>query len=360
MNDKNREEPDLEPVEAVETDFADLEIEPDGIDEGEEIVVGAPEPSEGTSISGFEDLTEETSVIDAGFASASMPQELPEDQELEEIEEIREIEVGDEDVTTRMSAEEIIPEDSAETGVIRKSLFDPVAPEEETQYVPVTGPQGGAPTATQPMTTPALPIPAPELSASDSSILAGATILPEVPSRAPSRWLSAIAYVLLVPLTWYLLADSGGRFLISTDSPWTTGRLNLAALGEFAGGIALLAVLAIVAANSSLGLYIAGAILLVLGTPFLFVPEITAQFLETYVAPPLERLGGLGGNLAYYLEFTGATGILFGVGFSMIAFGWVITRVRRTGRSEEALRVEVVEVNPEGLRARWAKKASSN
>ena len=44
----------------------------------------------------------------------------------------------------------------------------------------------------------------------------------------------------------------------------------------------------------------------------------------------------------------------------MIITGWVVTRVRRKGRTEESLRVEVAERNPDGLKARWARKASGN
>lgn len=194
----------------------------------------------------------------------------------------------------------------------------------------------------------------------NETLLDGATVLPTVPSRAPARWLSAIGTLLLVPLAWYVLSDSGARLMLADNNPWATGTVNPAAIAELIGGIALLVLIAILAAQSAIGLLISGIIVTLFGLPFVFIPGYSKDLLGTYITEPLQSWNSFGGNVAYHLEFTGSTGILFMVGIAMIASAWVVYYVRRNGRAEEALRHEVATSNPDGLHARWARKASED
>lgn len=192
----------------------------------------------------------------------------------------------------------------------------------------------------------------------DTAIMDGATILPTVPSRAGARWLSAIGIFVLTLLAWYLLTDAATRLTVADGSPLSSGNVNLAALAELAGGLATLVVIALLAAQSALGLTISGAILTLVGAPFLAVPGMTIDVLNDFNSSFLSSLGGLGDNIYFGLAFTGASGILMMVGIAMLCGGWVTYQVRRKGRAEETLRQEVAAINPQGLKARWAQKAT--
>lgn len=247
--------------------------------------------------------------------------------------------------------------DLAATSILRRSLING-----ESDSPDVNGEANGAP-GEPPVTTETPTGAAPTAqnqseTSFDEALLAGASILPSLPSRAASRWLSAIGTLLLSPLAWYLLTDSAVRLVAAANNPWVSGQPNLAALAELAGGLAVLVLIAILAAKSSLGLFLSGTVILVTGLPFLVAPTLVQNFLGMYVVDPLGRLGPVGDNLFFHFEFTGASGILVMVGTAMLAAAWLVYSVRRTGRREEALRAEVVVVNPEGLHARWARKAS--
>lgn len=340
MTDNDRDKNGNLADEVTSDDFITIE-ETDGAT-GESVsetdIVGEeshPDPSPAESYTEIEELGEETSVIDAGFAAPPVEDTPPDVLEArspanvtEEVVEIETQEIG-EDVTS--------------TGVMRRSLFDSTAQVDETVVE----------------TEPAQPVAAPQEYGMDAALLEGATIMPEVPSRQPSRWLSAIAFLFLTPIAWYLLADAGGRLLIAADAPWISGLINPAAIGELIGGLAVLVILAVVALQSSLGMYISGVLLAIGGLPFLLFPTQTQAYLDGPIGNFLLKLGPMGENIAFYLVFTGATGLFFVTGVGMILTGWVVTRVRRKGRAEESLRVEVAEVNPDGLNARWARKATT-
>lgn len=283
------------------------------------------------------------------------------------------------DVFDRRDGTEELSVDS--TGLLRRSLIKPATDHEddqnntETAATPVDATASdaglGAGLATPPPTRPAMQRVTPQnarfeptdaagsnLSLQDS-LLEGASIKPTLSSRAPGRLISALVSVLLLPLTWYVLADAGARLVVATNNPWQSGQINLAAIAELLGGLALLFLIALVAVQSALGLLIDGIILTVIGVPFVFVPGWSAALLQQSIQPALTRAGAVGGNLAYHLEFTGASGLLFICGVAMIFIAWVLYKVRRVGRKEEGLRITLASTNPEGIKARWAKKASA-
>ena len=193
----------------------------------------------------------------------------------------------------------------------------------------------------------------------DESTLDGATVQPELRSRAGARFLSFFAFLLLTPVTWFLLSDSTVRLLLATDNPRETGIVNLATLGEVAGGIAVMVVLLVVALQSSLGLYLGGALLTLVGGAFLVAPGWCAELLAGPIADYADRFGVIGQNFRSSLELSGFSGTAFLAGVAMILAGWGMTRARRKGRAEESLRAEIAANYPQGIKARWARKAST-
>lgn len=253
---------------------------------------------------------------------------------------------------TSEAADEVV-----DTTIIRRSL---VAQPEPTQAY-ATQP-GQAPTVSfTPPTAGPLPD-SPAFTSSEtraeSALLDGATILPTLPGRAGARWLSAIGTLVLAPVAWYLLTDSAVRMVFAADSPWSSGQVNLAALSEMLGGLVVLLLIALLALRSSLGLLLTGIVLTLLGLPFLLAPGQTSDFLTSSLSDPLSGFGTFGQNVYFHVTATGSTGILVIVGVSMVLSSFVTFRLRRIGRAEESLRSEVAAVNPEGLRARWARKAT--
>lgn len=191
----------------------------------------------------------------------------------------------------------------------------------------------------------------------DSMMLAGATVLPTVSSKAPARWLSLILSILLVPVTWYLLSDASARLALADGNPMLTGEVNAAALAELVAGLVFMGLLAILATQSSLGLFVTGAIIFGFGVPFLVVPAwvdgVAAEYLEG-----LRNFNDFGSNIVAHLLLTGYTGVLAMAGIGMILSAWTAFAVRRAGRREESMRAMVAVTNPEGMQARWAKKAT--
>lgn len=196
----------------------------------------------------------------------------------------------------------------------------------------------------------AMSAPTPELSEE-------AETLPTLPGRALARTLSLILTLILTPIAWYLVADASARMAFAPGNPMLTGQINAAALAELFAGLVAIAIIALLAAQSSLGLIITGIVVMAVGVPFLVIPGMvsdTGYWGVTNVA----NWNAFGGNISNHFLTTGFTGIFFALGFLMVALGWVVAAVRRAGRQEEALRLVVAAQNPQGLKARWARKAT--
>lgn len=311
----------------------------------------------------IDDLAESTSILDTDF-TAPMREDI--EAPAQDVLSSRETPaVIAEDGQTLKASEPSPTDKSYDTTIMRRSLVARPAAEESTPEtlpdVPDKAPESPTVQFSSPSVQSALgsrSAPAQD-SSPEAMLLDGASVLPTLPSRASARWISAVGTILLAPLAWYLLSDAAVRLVLADNSPWMTGQINIAALGELIGGLALLALVALVAARSSIGLFICGTIFLMVGLPFLVAPTLMSDFLATAVNPVLSGWGGFGANVSFILEFTGATGILVMTGFALEASGFVAFKIRRTGRAEESLRAEVAAVNPSGLRAHWARKAVS-
>ncbi len=247
-----------------------------------------------------------------------------------------------------------------ETQVLRRSLLDPGAKAPETvtfeeataTFTTPTAPSAAATAQTstsfeEAMAAPPAPVvPAPE-----------DTVLPEVPSRALPRFLSVLLTLIFTPITWYLVADAAARLAFADANPMVTGNMNPAAIGELAAGLIGIIIIAILAAQSSLGLIVTGVIVFGVGVPFIVVPGIVSA--DAYWGlGRFENFNAFGANVVNHFMATGFTGLFIVLGTLMIALGWAIASVRRSGRSEEAQRAAVASSNPSGLKARWARKAT--
>lgn len=250
-------------------------------------------------------------------------------------------------------ADEPAESDTTQTFVRRRSLVTPTSPapveEAETAWRP-RAESAAAPEPTRPSTTP---------STLDDAIFEGTTVVPEVPRRTAAHVWGLILTLILTPLAWYLLADAGARMTLATDSPMTTGAVNMAAVLELLGGLLVGALLILLAIRSSLGAQVVGALIAVVGAPWVAAPGWTADL----VLPFMEKLVGwntLGGNIAHHLQASGYSGRLLVLGLALLLVGFLSHRVRRVGRAEEATRAQVERVNPEGayLTARERRRAA--
>jgi hypothetical protein len=250
--------------------------------------------------------------------------------------------------------------DLTQTAVRRRSLVTPAGGgtgEEEPAEAPwhprPDGPGDGE--RARPSRTPA---------SLDDAIFEGATVVPEVPRRTGAHVWSLVLALVLAPLGWYLLADAGARMTLATDSPMTTGTVNIAAVLELAAGLLAMLVIALATARSSLGAHVAGVLIALAGLPWVVAPGWTADTMLS----PLQRLTSwntVGANLTHHLQASGYSGRLLVMGVALLLVGALAHRARRSGRAEEALRAQVERVNPEGAyltrreRRRAAKVARS-
>lgn len=224
---------------------------------------------------------------------------------------------------------DLSPERSPLTERLRTTDDEDAAPEETATTVvpaPVSARDDAGDRAAQPRAT--------ESNEPDTGVLLdGATIAPEPPSRAAAHWWGVLIALVGVPVAWYLLADAGARLTLPPGNPWETGSLNVAALIEFASGLVVLSVVVLMARWSSVGSFVIGGLTVVVGVPFLAVPDLTRDWLQP-VFTRLRDFNDFGGNLAHHLEITGSTGLLVVLGLALILVGFVSHGARRQGRRE--------------------------
>lgn len=175
--------------------------------------------------------------------------------------------------------------------------------------------------------------------APDDELFAGATY-DKVPSRAGAHWWSLLATLFLTPIAWYLLSDAGARLTLPAGAPWTTGVLNFAAIGELLAGLVVLAVLLSSLKGSSLGAWVTGTILTLIGAAFVFIPSLVQQFLEPYLEA-LRAYNAFGGNVAHHLIADGSTGRFLIAGITLFAIGYVSVGARRLGKHEQRIRESI-------------------
>lgn len=181
----------------------------------------------------------------------------------------------------------------------------------------------------------------------DDAIFDGASVQAEVPSRTGAHWASLFGYLLLAPLAWFLISDSGARLTLNDAGSVATGNFAPLPFLELLGGILLVLFLFLLARKSSLGPWFVGVLTTLVGLPSLIVPGLTAEFLLPYLRM-LSSSSTFGQNLSHHVQASAYSGRLLLAGFVLMGIGFLSHSVRRIGRNEELLRAEVERINPAG------------
>ena len=229
------------------------------------------------------------------------------------------------------------PEDEVESTQVRRRAF--IAPAAESATTEASWkPREDSGERTVPQETP---------ESLDDALFEGATVVPEMPSRAAAHWSSLALGIFALPITWYLIADAGARMTLPEGNPAATGVINWLALTEVA--IAFVAVIALFEAfkRSSLGAWIGGLCFFAAGLPWVFAPGFTSAHTVS-VLHFLQNSGAFGANLAHHLQASGYSGRLLFLGIALLGIASLSHSVRRRGRNEEAMREQVERVNPAG------------
>lgn len=229
------------------------------------------------------------------------------------------------------------PEDEVESTQVRRRAF--IAPAAESATTEASWkPREDSGERTVPQETP---------ESLDDALFEGATVVPEMPSRAAAHWSSLALGIFALPITWYLIADAGARMTLPEGNPAATGVINWLALTEVA--IAFVAVIALFEAfkRSSLGAWIGGLCFFAAGLPWVFAPGFTSAHTVS-VLHFLQNSGALGANLSHHLQASGYSGRLLFLGIALLGIASLSHSVRRRGRNEEAMREQVERVNPTG------------
>lgn len=229
------------------------------------------------------------------------------------------------------------PEDEVESTQVRRRAF--IAPAAESATTEASWkPREDSGERTVPQETP---------ESLDDALFEGATVVPEMPSRAAAHWSSLALGIFALPITWYLIADAGARMTLPEGNPAATGVINWLAITEVA--IAFVAVIALFEAfkRSSLGAWIGGLCFFAAGLPWVFAPGFTSAHTVS-VLHFLQNSSALGANLAHHLQASGYSGRLLFLGIALLGIASLSHSVRRRGRNEEAMREQVERVNPAG------------
>ena len=229
------------------------------------------------------------------------------------------------------------PEDEVESTQVRRRAF--IAPAAESATTEASWkPREDSGERTVPQETP---------ESLDDALFEGATVVPEMPSRAAAHWSSLALGIFVLPITWYLIADAGARMTLPGGNPAATGVINWLAITEVA--IAFVAVIALFEAfkRSSLGAWIGGLCFFAAGLPWVFAPGFTSAHTVSTLHF-LQNSGALGANLAHHLQASGYSGRLLFLGLALLGIASLSHSVRRRGRNEEAMREQVERVNPAG------------
>ena len=229
------------------------------------------------------------------------------------------------------------PEDEVESTQVRRRAF--IAPAAESATTEASWkPREDSGERTVPQETP---------ESLDDALFEGATVVPEMPSRAAAHWSSLALGIFALPITWYLIADAGARMTLPEGNPAATGVINWLAITEVA--IAFVAVIALFEAfkRSSLGAWIGGLCFFAAGLPWVFAPGFTSAHTVSALHF-LQNSSALGANLAHHLQASGYSGRLLFLGIALLGIASLSHSVRRRGRNEEAMREQVERVNPVG------------
>lgn len=190
----------------------------------------------------------------------------------------------------------------------------------------------------------------------ESSLFDDATVVPEVPSRVGARVWSFFLTLVGVPAAWYLITDAAARLTLAEGNPLATGSINPAALAELGAGVIVAIIVIMLTIRSSLGALIFGFLAMVAGGFFLFVPTMTANFMEPAYNWMI-AFNDFGSNVAHHIQWTGYTGAMFVSGLMLFIIGLTSIFARRDGRREQDIRAQIERLAPGTLKKGRKKKA---
>lgn len=137
--------------------------------------------------------------------------------------------------------------------------------------------------------------------------------------------------LLLAPLAWYLIADSGVRLTEIDGNAWSTGTVDWLVVLELLGALLCVGVLWFLASYSSVGPIVIGVILLAAGALAIFAPALTQDLLASNAMQSFAGFNDFTGNVEYHLTSSLATGRLAVYGFLLLMTGVVSHQARRHG-----------------------------
>lgn len=175
----------------------------------------------------------------------------------------------------------------------------------------------------------------------DSDLFEGAQY-DKVPGRAGAHILSVLAFLLMLPVGWYLVADAGARMTLPENAQWTTGTMSIAPFGELIAGLIVFIAAWWAARSSSVGAWVVGTLLALFGGMFVVVPGVAKDLVSGWETPLRNFHDGLGGNIYHHLVADGSTGRLLVLGVLVMLTGLVARSARRKGAEEQRIR-EAVE-----------------
>lgn len=142
-------------------------------------------------------------------------------------------------------------------------------------------------------------------------------------------WVAAVT-LLLLPLTWYLISDAVARLHLARPIALETAPVNVAALIEMVGGIALLVVIALLAQLSSLGALLWGPILVVAGLAGLVLPGYALRGVH-WVDSLIGGFKPITDNIVHHFAYDLAFGGFMLLGAVLVAIGFAAHGARSRG-----------------------------
>ena len=160
--------------------------------------------------------------------------------------------------------------------------------------------------------------------------------LPDAPkSRVGAHIGSIFATLVLIPLAWYLISDSGVRLNLVENNPWEAGQIQIAVLLEFLGAMVTVLLLWLLARASSLGAQLWGLIVAIAGLVAIVVPKLGARAISELDLV----IGGYNdftGNVVHHLNLDLGSGRIAIFGFIIFLTGLMI-HIARKSAAERAV-----------------------
>lgn len=230
-------------------------------------------------------------------------------------------------------APEPLPEENElETTVVRrKSLFSGQNLETVTPVKPQENPEG----TPQWQPRPAELLGSEDKSLNEATVLAGASIKPAKISRAGAHVTSLVVSLLALPFAWGFLKHANGLLYSSENSTWETGNYSIEGLIFLVLGLALIVIVGLAVRLSSLGSFLAGIIMTVVGIIFVITPSYMKDFMDPTLTWLSESSVIAFRNLAYFLESSAFSGQFLVIGVVMLMIGVVGHTARRRGRTDQ-------------------------